>query len=291
MKRFKRIYIETTNICNLACDFCPKTNRDKKIMSIENFEIIVREIKNITDYIYLHLMGEPLFNKNLRDYLEIAYKNNLKVNITTNGTLIEDNFDILINSKALRQINFSLHSFEGNNSNIDFHKYLNDILECSKDIIENTNIIISFRLWNFDSINNKGKNNLNIEVLKIIKEFFNYEEDILDNLNKNKRIKLQNNLYLNSAEKFSWPDIKIDEISSKGFCHGLRDHFGILSNGDVVPCCLDSDGNIVLGNIFKNTIEEILKYERAINMYNGFSNRNKVEYLCKRCGYSEKFNK
>ncbi|NLK95498.1 MAG: radical SAM protein [Clostridiales bacterium] len=291
MRKFKRIYIETTNICNLNCDFCPKTSRSERVMSIEDFEIIINKIKHISDHIYLHLMGEPLINPKLESFLKIANDNDIKVNITTNGTLLNKNTEVLINSKAVRQINISLHSFEGNNNNIDFYEYINKVLEFVNLVLKNTDIIVGLRLWNFDSLKNKGNNKLNKDIIQIIKSFFNYEEDILENLNRDKRIKLQNKLYLNSAEKFSWPDINISSLGNRGFCHGLRDHFGILCDGTVVPCCLDSEGNIPLGNIFEDSIENIINGDRALNIYNGFSNRNRVEALCKRCGYSEKFNK
>lgn len=291
MRKFKRVYIEITNICNLSCSFCPKTKRPQKFMNTTEFELILNKIKPFTEYIYFHLMGEPLLNPNLEGFLDIAYRKGFKVNLTTNGTLLYKAKDILINAKALRQINVSLHSFEANNQNNDYFDYFNNVLSFIDEVNKNTNIICSMRLWNLDNNKDKGQNLLNIDILKLISDKFDYLEDIIYKLNVDKRIKLKRNLYLNSAQKFDWPDISIDSLGEDGFCLGLRDHLGILSDGTVVPCCLDSDGNIPIGNIFNEEFEEIINCKRANDIYQGFSKRKKVEELCKRCGYSEVFNK
>lgn len=284
MRKFKRVYIETTNVCNLSCNFCPKTKREKKFMSDKEFEIILKKIKPYTNYIYLHLMGEPLLNSNLETFLEIAKENDFKVNITTNGTLITKNKNILLKSEALRQINISMHSFEANENEISFEKYFKEILKFIVEANEKTDIITGMRLWNLDGQETRGENSLNEKILSMLKEYFNVENLVLDKKNK-----IRDRVYLNPAEKFDWPDMNIKVISEEGFCHGMRDHFGILVDGTVVPCCLDSEGNIPLGNIFKETLEGILDKKRSKDIYDGFSRRERKEELCKRCGYSTKF--
>lgn len=291
MRKFKRVYIEITNVCNLSCSFCPKTTRISKFMNKEEFEVILDKIKPSTEYIYFHLMGEPLLNPNFEEFLDLSYSKGFKVNLTTNGTLLTKSKDIIFKAKSLRQINISLHSFEANEGIDDFYKYFNNLLSFIDEVNKNTNIICAMRLWNLDNCKEKGKNSLNEVIINLIKEKFNYEEDIKEKLFLDKRIKLKKNLYLNGAEKFDWPDIKIESLGDNGFCHGLRDHLGILSNGTVVPCCLDNDGGMPLGNIFEEEFEDIINGERAVAIYKGFSKRKKVEELCKRCGYSQAFNK
>ena len=132
MNKFKKVYIEITNVCNLSCSFCPKTGRDKEFLSIERFKKILEEVKPYTKYIYFHLMGEPLLNRNLEKFLEISYNEGFKVNLTTNGTLIPKVKEVLLNAKALRQINISLHSFEANNNNILFTDYFNNVFDYVK---------------------------------------------------------------------------------------------------------------------------------------------------------------
>ena len=291
MRRFKKVYIEITNVCNLSCNFCPKTKRKYKFMNKEEFNYILKEVKPFTEHIYLHLMGEPLLNENIQEFLEESGNQGLYVNLTTNGTLLNTVGDTLIKAKALRQVNISLHSFEANKKTVELEEYLKDISNFIIKARENSNIICAIRLWNMDSNDLIGENNLNREILKILEENLNLDFSLAEKLQETNRIKLKDKVYLNMAEKFQWPDIKIDTLEEKVFCHGLRNQMGILVDGTVVPCCLDSDGNLPLGNIFEKSLKEILEGERAINIYNGFSRRVAVEDLCKRCGYATRFKK
>ncbi|GAA0821339.1 radical SAM/SPASM domain-containing protein [Clostridium tertium] len=288
MTRFKKIYIETTNICNLSCNFCPKTSRKLGFMGIESFNEIINKIKGYTNHIYLHLMGEPFLNKNLETFLKIAKEADLKVNITTNGTLINRVKDVIINSKAVRQINISLHSFEANDNDIEFNKYINNILDFINESTEKSETICALRLWNIDTEELKANNNLNLQIINLIQDKLNLEINLIEELKEKKRLKLKDKVYLNMAEKFSWPDANLSLISEDVFCYGLRDQIGILLDGTVVPCCLDSEGKIPLGNIFEKSLEQIITSERARNIYDGFSRRRAVEDLCKRCGYAKR---
>lgn len=287
MRKFKKIYIEITNICNLSCSFCPKTSRNQEFMSREKFESIIKEINPLTEYLYFHLMGEPLLHPELDKLLSIAEKYNKKVVITTNGTLISKRQDVLLKSKAIYKIVFSLHSFEANSSEISIEEYLSNIISFCKSA-NNTNIITAMRLWNFDKNEIKGENTLNDEILEVISKEFDIEKPNNDKLIGNRGLKLSDRIYLQTAQRFEWPDKNKDIITDKIFCYGLRDHFGIQVDGTVVPCCLDNNGEIPLGNIFKEKINSIIESEKAQNIFNGFSNRQACEELCKRCDFVTK---
>ena len=309
MKRFKKVYVEITNICNLRCSFCPETSRAKKLMSIDEFSYIVSQIKPFTDYIYFHLMGEPFLNTNLRAMLDICSEASLKANITTNGTLINKVSDTLLNAPALRKVSFSLHSFEANYQGIKQDKfvgcqtpenenyssaeqipglssYLSPILDFVNCAAQK-GIICELRLWNQNSANSSFNNN----ILKAIQASIDTDIDIATQLSIKSELKLAKNIYVGMGEKFDWPDINIDTISKEGFCYGLRDQIGILVDGTVVPCCLDSEGTIELGNIFKQPLYDIIASERATAIYQGFSNRMAKEELCQKCGYAGRFSK
>lgn len=290
MKQFKKVYIEISNICNLKCSFCPTTERKAKALNSSEFEHILKEIKPYTNHIYLHVKGEPLFHKNLKEFLEISKNNNFFVNITTNGTLIEKYKDIFISDLAPRQINFSLHSFDGKLESIDNKNYLMNILNFTKNSLEKGLTYISLRLWNFnqndkDSAQQKG----NRYILNTIETFFNLDYKIADTLTPGKGLKIKDKLFINSDLEFKWPNLNDDFENEDGFCYGLRNQIAILSNGTVVPCCLDGEGVINLGNIFKESFNDILNSERVNNIYNGFSNHKAVEIFCKKCQFKNKF--
>lgn len=288
MKKFKKVYIEITNVCNLKCSFCPDSGREREFMDIEEFTHIIQQVKPFCEYIYLHIMGEPLLNPKLESFLKICYDNLIKVNITTNGTLLNRCGELLLDSKALRKVSISLHSFEANEGNELLDNYINNTVSFIKKAVEK-GIICELRLWNMDSDQLKGINDLNDEIIKKLEESFHPDFNLWLAVKNQANVKLQDRLFISRAEIFEWPDINRDITEEKVFCYGLRDQFGILVDGTVVPCCLDSEGNIPLGNIFKEPLSDILYSERAGLIYEGFSGRKAVEELCKKCGYAKRY--
>ncbi|MGL4865531.1 radical SAM/SPASM domain-containing protein [Cetobacterium sp.] len=289
MNSFKKVYIEISNICNLKCSFCPTTKRKAEYMSVERFTNILKEIKGYTQHIYLHVKGEPLFHPNLNEILEVARAEGFFVNITTNGTLIKKRMDLLLGELAPRQINFSLHSFDGDLESIDYNDYLQNILSFVERSLEKDKTYLSLRLWNFnkddsESLQQKGNN----YILKKIEDKFELDYKIANLITPGKGLKIKNKLYINSDLEFQWPDMNNTYNEEKGFCYGLRNQIGILVDGTVIPCCLDGEGVINLGNIFEKGFKNIVESERAKNIYSGFSNHRAVEELCKKCSFKEK---
>lgn len=288
-KRFKKIYVEITNSCNLKCSFCSEGNRKKECISVENFKYIIKEIKNFTNLIALHVKGEPLLHPSLKEILEVCEENKMLVNITTNATLLEKNLEVMIKSKAVRQLNLSLHSITKNENNdlYSFENYINSVLNTSKEILEKTNIIISFRLWNLDDI---SENSENYKILDSLEKSFNIE-NLIQIAKKEKFVKLTENAFLNQDLEFVWPSLENEIISEEGTCWGLRNQVAILVNGDVVPCCLDGEGIIKLGNIFENSFENIINSDYSKSFVKSFEENKIMHSLCKRCGFRNKFNK
>lgn len=273
---FKKIYIEITNICNLKCEFCPETKRTKQYMTVEDFEKIIKKIYKSTKLVCLHVKGEPLLHSKLEEILEILEKYNLKANITTNGTLIKRNLEVLKKAKALRQINFSIHSIMENKS-ID-KQYLKDIFE-SAEKLENT--IISYRLWNLKNIK---ENDINSSIIEEIEKYYNIQ-NLKQQLIENEFIEIKKNMFINQDVEFTWPNINQNIIIEKGRCLALKDQIAILVDGTVVPCCLDNNGDIPLGNILQETMEEILEKPKVIKIKKNFENGVITCELCKRCGF------
>ena len=267
MKRFKKIYIEVTNACNLNCSFCIKNKRETKFMSIAEFKTILSKINSYTDYIYFHILGEPLMHPKINELIDIA-SNQFKINITTNGYLI----DRIKDNKNIRQLNISLHSFN-DEYNVNLIDYLNNIFNAIDVLIKN-NTYISLRLW----IKNKYYN----DICKYIEKRYNIDIKTI----KNNKIK--DNLFISYFHKFIWPDLSNNYYNEKGTCYGLVDHIGILVDGTIIPCCLDSRGDINLGNIFNDNMENILKSNRINDMICGFKKNIKIEELCKHCKFIDK---
>lgn len=278
-KRFKKIYIEITNRCNLNCSFCGKNKRDYRDMSLSEFELVINKIKKYTDYIYLHVKGEPLLYSNLDSLLSICDNTNIKVNITTNGVFLKEKLSVLINHFCIRQINISLHS-ENNKKN-----YFLDVFSSGK--ILSTKMFISYRIWDLEEYKLNKKST---EIVDKIIEFYNLSPVIVDKLYNDKNIKIASNTFVNKENIFTWPDIDND-ILVDGFCYGLKTHIAILSNGDIVPCCLDANGEIKLGNIFEDTLDVVLNGDTYKSLLKSFEDNKSLHPLCKSCNFKKRFNK
>ena len=289
MKTFKKVYIEITSVCNLACSFCPPTQRAKGLIKVEQFEKILDQIRPHTKYIYLHVKGEPLLHPRIDQLLDAAHERGFKVNITTNGTLIKKQREKLLGKPALRQMNFSLHSFDGHEGSENREKYLGDILEFVRDAREH-NVIFSYRLWNLQRDDQTDVDRRkNAETLDILEQEYNLSFKIEERVEPGKGVKIAPNVYLNQDHEFKWPSLLEPEYTGKGFCHALRSQAAILVDGTVVPCCLDGEGVINLGNVNEQSFSDIVESDRANNLVDGFSRREAVEELCRKCGYRQKF--
>ena len=275
----RKAYLEITNICNLACRFCPGTDREKKFMSPEDFTVLASKLRPHTEYLYLHLMGEPLLHPQIARILTIADGLKFKVMLTTNGTLLPQKGDIVLNCPAVHKVNISLQSFEANSRGI-LQGYVNQCADFASRLSE-TGKICTLRLWNHN-----GYESMNGEIESILESHFPkpWRESRGSHA-------LGERIWLESGDIFDWPDLTAEDRGEKCFCYGLRDQIGVLCDGTVVPCCLDHNGDIPLGNLFESELDEIMSTERARNIYNGFSGRKAAEELCRRCGYARRFAK
>ena len=273
---FSKVYVEITNACNMNCSFCHGHSRPLRMMSKDEFSYILEQLIEQTEYIYYHLMGEPLTHPDFIDFLHLAKKKGYKSIITTNGTLLEKSGSDIIDA-GVHKVNISVHSFEKDDKDA-FNLYMKNICDFA-DKASKKGIIVVLRLWN------KGFDNaLNDDVINYLRSHLNDEWK-----ENSKGYTIRKNLYIEYGERFGWPDMEAPVQGKEFFCYGLRDHFGILCDGTVVPCCLDSDGVISLGNIFKENINAILSSPRTKAIQEGFSHRTASEELCKRCQYAQRF--
>ena len=275
--RFRKIYVEISNLCNLSCAFCPGTKRTPGRMTPERFGQLLPKLRPYTDFLYFHIMGEPLCHPHLGEFLEMAGSHGFKVILTTNGTLLSRQQNLLLASPALHKINISLHAFEANDLAVPFADYLSGCFVFGK-AAEGEKIVV-YRLWN-----EGGADAKNQEILAEMARWFPAEW-----VKDRHGTRIGNKVFLEHGEKFDWPDLQAEEDDGKLFCYGLRDQLGVLWDGTVVPCCLDHEGDIALGNIFTQEMDAILDSPRASAIYDGFSRKEAVEPLCRRCGYAKRF--
>lgn len=282
---FAKMYLEITNVCNLQCSFCPGTRRRKRFLSREEFRLLASRLRPHGRYLYFHLMGEPLLHPELEAFLEIARELEFRVVLTTNGTLLPKRQEILLAAPALHKVNISLHAPEANGDAVDFAAYLDGCTEFARQAIEK-GILCSLRLWNLDGARTVGERQRNDEVLSALHRAFPNE------WTPNTRgMRLKDRLFLEWGEKFEWPELGRREFPEHGFCYGLRDQIGVLCDGTVVPCCLDHEGDIPLGNLFDSQLQTILDSAQARGLYDGFSARKMTHPLCRSCGYAQRFQK
>lgn len=278
----KRAYVEITNVCNLRCAFCPGTRRAPRTMRPDEFALVLDRLRARVSYVYLHVMGEPLLHPQLAELLSLAAARGMKVCLTTNGTLLGQRAETLLGAAALHKVSVSLHSVEENGGD---PAQARDYLETAWAFAMRAaarGVIVALRLWNEGAAD--AGNGAILDFLREKTGAADWPEP------RAHSFRLAENLYLERESAFVWPDLAADEAHTE-FCLALRDQIGVLADGTLVPCCLDRDGDLALGSLFTQELDEILNGDRARAIFDGFSGRRPAEALCRRCGYATRFNR
>ena len=276
-----KIYLEITNVCNLDCSFCHKTARTKKLMSQEEFDLLLDKLAGKAKYLYFHLMGEPTLHPLLPHFIKSAREKGFLSMVTTNGSLLRGKGEALLACLPYK-ISISLHAPEANAAFAD-EGYLEHCVSFAK-AAASRGCIVALRLWNL------GSGADNSHVLDFLHAVFPGE---WGKVRGGSSLRLSERLFLEWGEHFEWPDLSLPACDPDAdmFCYGLRDQIGILVDGTVVPCCLDADDKLALGNLFTSELGDILDSPRAKALYDGFSHRRAVEPLCRTCGYAKRFSR
>lgn len=287
--KFYRIYIEITNVCGLSCSFCPTKSLPAKEMDLDFFESIIIQAKRYTKEIACHVVGDPLTQLNLSAYLDILHKHGLKAMLTTSGYFLKKHsYDTLFHP-CVKQINISLNSFNKNDTSLTFDQYITPVLLlCKAKIQREEELFINLRVWNLDEL--MSERIFNETLFDKLSSFFDATLDV-ETIYKErpKSIRLASKVLVHFDNYFEWPSLK-NENYGDGTCQGLQSHVAILANGKVVPCCLDCDGIIELGDLHHQSLDDVLTAKRAVSMLEGFKNAKAVEELCQKCSYKERFN-
>ncbi len=263
------------------------------MMDLDLFREVVRQVAPLTDLICFHLMGEPLVHPDLPAMIDICEEYQANIFLVTTGVLMRpDKFELLLHPRFY-QINFSLHSYfdnfpDGDIPEANGTRYLQRIFEFSELAMqERPQLYLNYRLWNLQQPHQDAVANANL--LQRVAERFEFTPTEVMDVRGRKSFRVRGRLYLHFDTEFVWPSLDLPSLGEKGTCYGLGSHFGVLVDGTVVPCCLDKEASIPLGNIKQASVVDILSSPRATAMLKGFKEKRLVEDLCKRCQYIERF--
>lgn len=268
-KMIDRCYIEITNTCNLDCYFCPKHQRKRRQLSAEEFDLLTDKVRGKVCFLYFHLMGEPLLHPLLPQFITMAREKGFKTVLTSNGTLLHRAMNLL--DTLPHKVQLSLHSHESN-ARGELSSYMEEVMNFATQAAAKGTCVV-LRLWN-----QGGMDKENEQVMDYIAEYVPrpWKE-------RPDGFRLCDNLYLEFDRKFEWPSANASSAKREVFCKALLKQIGVLSDGSLVPCCLDHNGDVVLGNLFHQSLEEILSSPRAQAMIEGFQHHTATEALCLNC--------
>jgi radical SAM protein with 4Fe4S-binding SPASM domain len=284
---FKKIYLEISNICNVQCSFCPVVEKDKKLMNLDEFEAALKAVAPLAEIVCLHLLGEPLAHPRFSEIVDVCERYNTQIDLTTNGILIKRYQDRIINARCIRQVNFSIQAFKDNFPDRDLDPYLMPLFEFAKSAHgQRPELYTNFRLWNQQSNDSNNE-----DVFQKIESYFNITINRNVETGAIKSKKIWNRLYLHFDSRFEWPSFLLPHQGTRGRCYGTVNHIGIHADGTVVPCCLDKNGAVHLGNIKEQSLQDILNSERFVRMRDGFLNGVLVETFCQHCSFIKRFDK
>jgi radical SAM protein with 4Fe4S-binding SPASM domain len=288
---FQRIYVEISNICNLQCSFCPPVERHQQVMSLTDLQRILPQLQGLTHEICLHLMGEPLGHPHLSQVIEAVAATGLRIQLTTNGVLLSSQRQELCLHPSIRQVNISIHSFEANFGSRDVGPYLRKVFAFTRRALETRpDLYINYRLWDLHEPRSLNTTNAAIRTA-IENEFMFSFADLNIDIRRQKGYPICGRLYVHFDSRFVWPSLQQEMRSQIGTCHALRSHIGIHADGTVVPCCLDKEAVINLGNCLETPLQNLLNGPRAQAMRRGFANGHLVENLCQRCNFVARFDR
>lgn len=291
-RRFRQVYIEITNKCNLTCSFCPRTGRPPADMDAALFAMIAEEVKPLTDKVYLHVMGEPLMHPEFTHFIQICADKELPVAITTNGTMLNPDSTNTLLHPIVRRVNFSLDALlPGELNDSEANDKLGKILAfTSRAFEQRPDLYIYYRLWNLAFSSERLDSEMNRKICRRVEDAFGITIPSHGHSSGRKSRQLLNRLYLHTDTRFTWPGEGESPLqNTNGFCHALSSHFAILVDGTVVPCCLDHNGVTSLGNCRDESLISIIDSPRALIMAKGFNDRKLIEPLCRQCTFISRF--
>lgn len=257
-------------------------------MTEAQLRAVLRQVAPLADRVTYHLMGEPTSHPDFPRFVDVAREEGARLEITTNGTLLSQVNMTALLAPAVEQVNFSLQSFSNNFPNASPDRWLSGILEFTRRALEERpDLYVNFRFWNLpsDALEDTENEAILTKIEEALSVTINRRVD--PRLRKSKL--LRGRLYIHYDTRFEWPSLSLPLLRSSGKCLGGSQQIAIHANGDVVPCCLDKEAAIRLGNIFETPLDEVLRSVRLAKLVTSFQRGELVEDLCRRCEFSTRF--
>jgi len=323
----QRVHLELTNACEFNCRFCPKDEMTRTYGYIDTnlAKRAITEIgeKKVCEKITFHVMGEPTLHRNFFEILDHARKERVNVGLTTNGASLGRHIGKRLIDYDLYQLDVSIQtpdeaSFKLREAgSLGFEDYIGGILKFFSEYKKRGyNTIIKFRFMN-TRFQKKGLEQKRgpvrlISSTKQLREMFcHWADRIYDILGVEEEKRIPAFRKINKLVSYKWNVVEIhpnvffetyvlnewgnafdsEDVREAwgGYCFGMRDHFSILHNGDVILCCIDYDGRTVIGNINDASLEEILSSAQLGEIMKGFKRFQLVHPHCKQCLGSQSF--
>lgn len=241
-------------------------------MSPELFESAAAQAGELASVLFLHLLGEPLTHPRFPELLGACSRLGLKVNLVTNGLLLDRTGPGVFNEKCLSQVSVSLHAL----AELPPGLRAENLARLTEFALRKPpGLIVSFRLRG-DPAAPFIKETKAALLIALTRN--GVQEKARDGL------KLREGVYLNFGSIFDWPGGPGGK-PKKG-CLGLRHHFGVLSDGRVVPCCADFDGALALGNIKERPLAAILACPEALALRDSIAGKTPMPAYCASCGFT-----
>lgn len=272
--KFKRIYLELSNYCNLDCIFCTPKDKNSRIIEPSLAKKVIDDAASLTDEMCFHVLGEPLVYPHFFEVL--SYLNLKKINLmlSTNARLI-DKYKAQLLEHQIRTWNLSLHSTYSITNKKEFIIKLLDFINEYQAKYE---AVFHLRLW---AETNHLIKKSNDEIKQILFEYYNYKGPDL------KRIRLKERVILSYDEEFTWPSLDNDYYQD-GYCLGGKTHIAVLADGRVTMCCLDTNGNTCIGNVCDSSLKEIVSSQPYLAARRAFNDNKCYFELCKHCSYKDR---
>ena len=296
-KKFPYIYnLETTNYCNMKCVMCPRTmfmTRKNIWIDDQLFEKIISNVKThdqksleyfwhwvendydqkvnevsengfyfsvVSRHLVLHGFGEPFLDKKLIQRIELCTKKKIPTYFScTPATMTVEKAEKAMEA-GLGVLKFSLDAMD--------ERKIKEIRGKKADFVDSIEKILKIidikKKKNFKTLLVPCMIDLAVEpndtdMHKKFLEFWS-DKDVFA------YIKSQDNRYMYENDK----DLKNKSHYSKQYCEYPWLSVSIMADGNVVPCTQISNNELVLGNINKNTLEEIWngkKYQELRKMH------------------------